>query len=329
MVFRAFFNVTLSQEPKLVIDYSDLIYCLKNRYVLVLPNIGSIYLSIISSEIADNGSVITSPKYTLEFRENDYEFLEFQRELLAWKWKLQAIQVDEIVEKYTQKIREYVKSGKTHYIPSLGSFSSLGNQVIFKSSGEFEIGFNYFNQDFPLYKKFIVSEKLSINHNLKEDEWMELKPKYWRIAAAFLLFLIGGMMTIGLVPSHNARFVPASYSLDKTGYKVEEFNRAPETDGSEKNQDIFLKEEPTTEIENPSVQEHSERLTESCIFITGSFSKSTNVKSMMSKLNTQGYQTYQEEYNGLTRVGVVLSCDSQNEINKLDQIEKNYWQLEK
>lgn len=59
-----------------------------------------------------------------------------------------------------------------------------------------------------------------------------------------------------------------------------------------------------------------------CIIVVGSFIKSLNVIKMVSLLERKGYQVFQSEYKGLTRVGIKYDCRNENLESYINDIRK-------
>ena len=60
-----------------------------------------------------------------------------------------------------------------------------------------------------------------------------------------------------------------------------------------------------------------------CVIVVGSFKRSKNVNRMIEKLRSKGLEHFTQGYRGFTRVGIVLTCQTELDVYKrLDQIKK-------
>jgi cell division septation protein DedD len=74
-----------------------------------------------------------------------------------------------------------------------------------------------------------------------------------------------------------------------------------------------ISERIESQIENktPSTEVQSEKVAvrTKCVIILGAFRNSKNISSLLTELNSTGYDSFTVPYKGLTRVGVNVSCD--------------------
>lgn len=345
---------------ELVNYYSGLRDFFDRTGYIVIPALGTIVLSKNSSEILNEGDSIQGSSAKLIFTQGQSKNFEYQIQYFSRLWDFSKVETNSLFHKFGISLLEEIsKSGKSE-LPGFGFFSISNNDILFNSSNEIELTYNYFNRNVPLVKKFRIrkSDIKKKNTEFKEDKLIAIHPKYWRSAAAILLAIVTLFIGFTLVESGKSIMNPVSYQIESSDYSPDDFNRKPESDGYENNQDkvliidsIFDLEDDTTdaytEIEEPKTKSKdsqgsntelfndndlndnvNSKSEESCIYITGSFTTTENVERMITKLKSKNFEVYKAPYNGNIRVGVMVPCDDSSVLKTLESIEKEYWLLE-
>lgn len=331
---------------------------------IVIPAFGTIYINKIPSRINGQSSKIESPNYTLEFKYGQLTKLNSQINKLSKLWGVSRVEANNIYNKFGIFLLDQLESANNVKLPGFGVFQKVDDNISFISSKEVELSYNYFNRDVSLIKKFQYRTKESQKDFNHDEKMIAIHPKYWRSVAAVLLFIVTLFIGLSVIGPESNFINPVSFDLNSYDYGVEEFNRKPESDGSENNIDKILPidsnvnnipsedsindedynmqnevqdqttdvDEPFSDSDNSIIPNKSEETQndaqESCIFITGSFGSTVNVNRMISKLKNKGFTVYKEPYKNITRVGVVISCNDPATLKTLESIENEFWKLE-
>jgi len=88
------------------------------------------------------------------------------------------------------------------------------------------------------------------------------------------------------------------------------------------NSELVVQEE--AEAKKTTIVNNDSSVKSPCIIIIGSYRKAKNVTKMMRKLETAGYNAFNQPYKDLTRVGMYLDCDPANIRKKMAEVRSNF-----
>lgn len=339
--------------------YKSLVECLKSIGYLYLPGIGSLYVHKGTSRLDEYNYIIHPQLHNLILLEDESIEFEAQLNYLSDLWNTDMIHTRAALNKLSSEISSTCAKNEVFGFPGLGTFRNNFNVIKFESSNQLELSYHYFNQEVEINKAFVLGkneiEPDEINtfneaaviamsnddHIDDKNDYVVLRPKYYKLAAACLLFMCISIFGLSVWDGAVDTFVkPVSYNLDSSEYSMDQVNRSPETDGSEENIDKILDNNlaETVVIDTIAVIDMNESeiaeniITDSadleeCIYILGSFSNEKNARKMKRRIEDLQLKVYKAPFNGNTRIGVLIPCSDVEGLHKLKSLEENYWLL--
>lgn len=331
--------------------YDQLIDFLNAHRFLVLPGVGTIVVTRTNSRFSKNRTILRAPKFHLELLEVDTSRFQQQISILAKSWDIEEQKVGEVLEEFVPSLASESGSRDRINIPGIGNLFRIEGDFKLQSSGDLEKKLHYMNADVPLHKPFkLRKSNVSEKPAIKESKFLVMT-RTMRYAAASLLIFSIVLIGVGVAPKAKSLLQPVKYTLEGTDYNAQDFNRAPETDGSERNTDLILdssafesiesSEENKTldsqsEVQNPVIKRILTFSAEdyplpksgkNCTYIAGSFTSAKLASRMKSRLEAEGFEIYESPYKVYTRIGVVLPCEADSQLHELAKIESKYWLL--
>ncbi len=337
--------------------YKSLVQCLKKLGYLYLPGIGTLRLNSAQSIVNSASQEVSKEPSELRLIENESIQFDAQIQFLSEYWETEPIRTRAALNQLSARINQACANKQAFEFPGMGRFNCLDNKIQFESSGQLELSQHYFERSWTLNKAFQVQNnqsdvlEVAAPDTWKDEDYIVIRPKYYRWIAASLLFFCLSLIGISMWDQANNSFIkPVRYNLDSSEYSMEQINRSPETDGSEKNIDHVLSKEDsvdllTSENEDTPVQANAiidstesvveqqvtveENTVEECIYILGSFSNQANANKMKRKIEQLDLKVYKAPFNGNTRIGVLIPCGNLDQLHQIKSLEENYWLLEK
>lgn len=239
--------------------YKALVDFLYRNDYLILPGIGQLRIVANNRDSSTGIEKMHAPYRSLVFSEVIDKSLSKQIAEIKTSWTRADIQCLYVLESFSNEIISRCKNDQSFILPGLGEINYSDGLYEFNSLGEVEKKCNYFNHDVSLRKAynpsatsremavsaFENSEKSTISDSKKETgntEYIVLRPKYYKVAAAILLFIVSALAGITLLDTTTSLNLPVKYNLDKTEIEADRINKSPDSDGTEANIDQLASE---------------------------------------------------------------------------------------
>lgn len=333
--------------------YDQLLNFLNAHRFLVLPGVGTIVVIRSYADFSHHGNMVAPPKFHLEIIKDDMVGFEKQVSRLAAVWSLSEQNVREIFEGFSSELHADLIDSQYALLPGIGYLRKIGTNVQLQTTGEIERKLHYLKTDVPIQKLFRLRERevKIVEKEPKVARYVVLTKSMRWAAASLLLFAIV-LVGVGVSPEVKSFLLPVRYSIEDMQYSQDDFNRAPETDGSERNTDVVVSdgeweseadlssESEVVEgqvLETPPIKRiltfSSENYEESmdskeCTYIAGSFKSSRRALRMKKILTEEGFVIHESPYKEFTRVGIILPCNQDSSLARLAKIESGYWLLQ-
>lgn len=332
--------------------YDQLLQFLDAHRFLVLPGVGTIVIRRTHSHFLEDGNVLESPEYFIELCKVDEGLLRQQMERAAELWKITKQDAALVFTSFSNELKSELELRNFAKLPGIGELQRIGLEIRLESSREIEKKLHYFETNVVIQKPFKLRQNQPKVPEVPKVNRIIALSRTMRWAAASLLLFSMLLIGVGVSPKAKSLLHPVGYSLEGTTYDQNEFNRAPETDGSERNKDVVIDESDWESTEasdmNSSIEgeqtevklkrilifssedydseEEIER--EECTYIAGSFTSSQLATKMKRLLEKEGFITYESQYKKYTRIGVLIPCQEETQLAKLAIIESGYWLLD-